>query len=265
MGKKRNSNSEDCGAGYEIHCRKSSGKEETLMARTVKVNRHGRLAFRLYWHSHESWEGTGLRDNAKKRQRMEARAVLINEEIEKGVFDYLKWFPDGNRANMFRPKLVEPEQRKAQAVKLFYEEWIPKKKPPLVRRSLERDYRQHFECYIIPFMGEMELNSVMVDTLENFRLNLIEEHNLSVKTARNVIDGSLRAMFRDAGRRLERNPFDDLPEKWWPRLPKKEPDPFTEKERDAILKFYRAKRSHKDYLSFTPYSTPAHDQAKRLH
>jgi integrase len=39
----------------------------------------------------------------------------------------------------------------------------------------------------------------------------------------------------------------ELPEKWWPRLPKKEPDPFTEKERDAILKFYRAKRSYKDY------------------
>ena len=217
------------------------------MACTVKVNRHGRLAFRLYWNGMESWEGTGLKDTPKNHQRMEARAVLISEEMERGSFDYLKWFPKGNKAHKFRPVIEKPPERKPQTVKEFYEEWIPKKKPPLVRRSLERDYQQHFNYYILPFMGETELNSVTVDTLENLRLNLIEEHKVSVKTARNVIDGSLRAMFRDAGRRLERNPFDDRPKKWWPRLPKKEPAPFTEQERDAILKFYRAKRPYKDY------------------
>ena len=195
----------------------------------------------------ESWEGTGLKDTSKNRQRMEARAVLMSEEIERGEFDYLKWFPNGNKADEFRPKTSALEQKKPQTVKEFYEEWITKKKPPLVRRSLEREYQHHFNCYILPFMGELELSAVTVDTLEYFRLNLIDEHELSVKTARNVIDGSLRAMLRDAGRRLERNPFDELPEKWWPRLPKKEPDPFTEKERDAILKFYRAKRPYKDY------------------
>ena len=64
------------------------------MACKVKVNRHGFLAFRLYWDAHESWEGTGLKDTPKNRQSMEARAVLISEEIERGTFDYLKWFPD---------------------------------------------------------------------------------------------------------------------------------------------------------------------------
>ena len=45
------------------------------MACKVKVNRHGFLAFRLYWNGTESWEGTGLKDNAKNRKRVEARAV----------------------------------------------------------------------------------------------------------------------------------------------------------------------------------------------
>jgi hypothetical protein len=72
-------------------------------------------------------------------------------------------------------------------------------------------------------MGEMELNGVTVDTLENFRLYLVEGRKLSLKTARNVIDGSLRAMFRDAGRRIDRNPFNDLPANWWPRLPNVNP------------------------------------------
>jgi integrase len=218
------------------------------MACKVQVNRHGHLAFRLYWDGIESWEGTGLKDTSKNRQRMEARAVLMSEEIERGEFDYLKWFPNGNKAEEFRPKVPVLEQKKLQTVKEFYEEWILKKKPPLVRRSLERDYRQHFDCYIIPFMSEIELNSATVDTLENFRLKLIEEHKLSVKTARNVIDGSLRAMFRDAGRRIESNPFNDLPEKWWPTLPKTEPDPFTEKERDRIIEFYQTKRPYSAYV-----------------
>jgi len=54
-------------------------------------------------------------------------------------------------------------------------------------------------------------------------------------------------MFRDAGRRLDRNPFNDLPAKWWPRLPQREPDPYTEQERDAILAYYRSNRPPQAY------------------
>jgi integrase len=128
----------------------------------------------------------------------------------------------------------------------YYEEWIEKKKPPLVRLSLERDYRQAFRI-VNPFMGEMDLNDVTTDTLENLRLHIVEERKLSLKTARNIIDGSLRAMIRDAGRRIERNPFNDLPANWWPRLPQREPDPYTEGERDAILKHYRNNRPYWAY------------------
>lgn len=56
----------------------------------VKVNRHGFLAFRLFWNKQRSWEGTGLR------------------EIKAGKFDYLKWFPEGNRAEELRPKTAAP-------------------------------------------------------------------------------------------------------------------------------------------------------------
>lgn len=139
--------------------------------------------------------------------------------MEAEKFDYLKWVPHGNKADQFRPKLEVAVRTQPQTIKQFYEIWIEKKKPPFVRKSLERDYRQAFTKNILPFMGNMELNSVNVEILENFRLHLVEERKLSLKTARNVIDGSLRAMFRDAGRRIDRNPFNDLPANWWPRLP----------------------------------------------
>ena len=54
-------------------------------------------------------------------------------------------------------------------------------------------------------------------------------------------------MFRDARKEVKRNPFDDLPEKWWPRLQHQEPDPYSEAERDLILKYYRGNRPYKAY------------------
>ena len=218
------------------------------MSCRVDVNRHGNLRFRIDYQGREWSEGTKRqRDTARNRQRLEARATLISEEMERGEFDYLKWFPRGNRAKEWAAP-TQPEVLKSQlTVREFYLEWIKKKKPPFVRLSLERDYEQSFKKNILPFMGALELNAVTVDTLESFRLYLVEERKLALKTARNIIDGSLRAMIRDAGRKLERNPFTDLPANWWPRLPQREPDPFTEEERDAILAYYRSKRSYKEY------------------
>ncbi len=173
----------------------------------------------------------------------EGKAVEITDELDAGTFNYLRWFPEGNKAHEFKPRdNAPPLESKPITVRKFYEEWIEKKKPPFVRVSLQRDYQQNFQRNILPFMGDLELKSVTVDTLESFRIYLVNERKLAVKTARNIIDGSLRAMIRDAGRRLDRNPFNDLPANWWPRLPQSEPDPYTEQERDAILAYYRNNR-----------------------
>jgi integrase len=223
------------------------GKGETLMACKVKVNRHGYLAFRFYWNGREFWQGTGWKDTEKNRVKAEGKALEITDEIKAGTFNYLKWFPKGNKAHEFSPKIDKPSESKPQTIKEFFDSWIEKKKPPFVRRSLERAYRQHFNCYILPFMGKLELNGVTIDTLENFRIYLTQEREISLSTAKNVIGGSLQAMFRDAHREIKRNPFNDLPSRWWPRIPQEEPDPFTEQERDAILKYYRANRPYKAY------------------
>ena len=217
------------------------------MSCKVKVNRHGFLAFRLYWNRMESWEGTRWKDTPKNRAKAEARAQLMNEEIERQEFDYLKWFPEGNRADQFKPKVVAAPIAKPQTVREFYSEWIERRKPPFVRLSLHRDYRQAFERITNAFMGDLALNDITTDTLENLRIHIVQERGLSMKTARNVIDASLRAMIRDAGRRVERNPFNDPPANWWPRLPQREADPYTEGERDTILKHYRNNRPYWAY------------------
>ena len=37
---------------------------------------------------------------------------------------------------------------------------------------------------------------------------------------------------------IEKNPFDGLPKKWWPKTVAPEPDPFTEEERDRIIEYF---------------------------
>src|SRR5437016_3696259 len=133
----------------------------------VKVNRHGFLAFRLFWKKMTSWEGTGLADTPGNRQLVEAQAVLISREIKKGVFDYLKWFPEGNKAELFRPK-VEVES-KPKTVGEFYRGWIERKKPPFVRPGLHYDYTRQFRRYILPKFEATHIVEVTLPLLEAFR------------------------------------------------------------------------------------------------
>src|SRR5437870_5378746 len=103
MGKWQKDDPKNCGAGVTV-CHRAETERGTLMACKVKVNRHGNLAFRFYWNGREFWQGTDWKDTKKNRTKAEGKAVEITEEIKAGTFDYLKWFPEGNKADEFRPK-----------------------------------------------------------------------------------------------------------------------------------------------------------------
>ena len=72
------------------------------MACKVKINRHGFLAFRLYFNGIESWEGTEYPDTIENRRLLETQAVIISHEIKSGSFNYPHVFPNGNKAHLFR-------------------------------------------------------------------------------------------------------------------------------------------------------------------
>ena len=223
----------------------------TRMGCRVTVNQHGKLTFRFRWNRKDFWEGTSLNDSPDNHKVVEAQAVLISSEIKKRTFDYLSWFPEGNKAHLFKPKEEPEEEHKTMGE--YYALWIERKKPPVVRMGLERDYRDHFRLYILPKFASVKLPEVTPPLLDAFRSYLTHEwvsprtdkrKPLSLKTTRNVIDGSFRAMFRDA--RIfdqfdylkDKDPFEVL---MWPRLITPKPDPFTEEERDKILEHFRTK------------------------
>jgi integrase len=120
----------------------------------------------------------------------------------------------------------------------FFERWIQGKVEPLYRRSTIQDYRVHFKTYVLPAFKHVRLAAINTKGLNEFRMALLKR-GLAVKTARNVIDGSFRAMYRDARIEIEvlqgKDPFIDIQ---WPRLLRKRPDPFTANERDRIIAWY---------------------------
>ena len=208
------------------------------MSCIVTTNRHGSLAFRLYWNGIESWEGTkGLKDTPANRRLMEAQAALISKEIEDGRFDYLHWFPGGNKAKLF---VQEKAKAEPKTIRQYHQQWKVDKVPPFVKKSRGRKYQSHFDAHILPIHGDKYMHLYDVAQIREIRAELVEKRRLTMKTAKNVVNATLRAFFRDATAEgvIEKNPFDDLPKRWWPRTVTPDPDPFTEKERDEITGYF---------------------------
>ena len=124
------------------------------------------------------------------------------------------------------------------AIRLNWFIWLRSRFEPLFRRALVRDYRQHFKSRILPVFKDVRLAALSTKQLNDFRVQLLRS-GLSVKSARNILDASFRALYRDARTEIEelqgKDPFLDVR---WPRLSKKKPDPFSAEERDRIIAWY---------------------------
>jgi integrase len=215
----------------------------------IESTRGGLLRFRFRWqmpgelHFRKCSETTELRDTAENRTLLGRQAAILGAEIRAGTFDYSRWFPSGKHAPSIerRSPSATPSIVRRETIGEYYGTWIERKQPPLVRTSRVRDYRNHFRTYILPSMADVELTGFSLEHLEDLRLRLHAKQGLGLKTIRNVIDGSLRAMFRDARKAgLEVTfPFGDLE---WPRRVVPGPDPFSEEERDHLLEYFLHKR-----------------------
>src|SRR5262245_1581784 len=220
--------------------------------------RRGTLVYRLFWQGYESHEGNSLPDTLRNRARLERKAQVITDEIKARTFDYLKWCPDGNKAHLFRPAPAAPFVAPRSIGDWAEAVWLPRKVPPLVRTSLADTYRKHLRNHIVPRFGALYFADVTVSVLEDFRVHLVAPGDvgkgLSPKTARDIIDGTFRALYRDAREEglATGDPFAALR---WPRRVTYEPDPFTESERDALCVYFQRKHPDSYPLVYTLFHT----------
>jgi integrase len=138
--------------------------------------------------------------------------------------------------------------------------WLPRKVPPLVRASLTDTYRSALRRHILPALGDTSLADLTPAHLEDLRALMTRlqregGEGLKMKTARDVIDGTFRALYRDArtiDRLVEDDPFKALR---WPAKVDPEPDPFTAEECDRLCAYFAAKDRHYYPLVLTMFWT----------
>ena len=220
------------------------------------LRRTGRLALGLHWKMpphgpiYRTQERTGLADTASNRRILERDFCQpIAAEMWRRGFDlarYLTYFPHGARADEFRlalghaPVAALPTTAPL-SVADYFDVWFARMREPHVRRSLIRDYRQHFTAYILPAIGNEALAELRLAHLVALRDGLSER--LSPKTVRNIMAGSLKALLRDAqneGLSSARALFPSL--KLGPGT-HYQPDPMSVAERAELIAYYRTYQS----------------------
>ena len=91
---------------------------------------------------------------------------------------------------------------------------------------------------------------------------------LSLKTVKNIVAGTFRAMLRDAqiDGVIKRSPFEDLPRKgWWPEIDTPPPNPFTDEQRQKICQwFYDNDRHYFPFVSFHLYQSVRPSESSAL-
>jgi len=203
---------------------------------------------------------TGLPDTPGNRQRLERLRLLVGAVIRAGqdptpvldehFGDYIGPAP--------LPKAAPQPPPSSVTLAAYYERWIAEQ-TQLVRRAQARDYERHLRGYVLPVLGTMLIATLMPADLRGLQLELLtrgrpqvpnaprprrgtasRHRPLAVKTVRNIVSGSLRAMLRQARKDglLTRERFADLMDLDWPQAATPQPDPFTVVERQRLLTWF---------------------------
>lgn len=217
------------------------------MGAKVKVVK-GYLHFRLFWKSWHWWQKTGFKDTPEARRRVEADAVAISRQMQDGRFNYLDWFPNGNRAHLFRRQ--EAELPSSLTMDSFYEKWLPAQEESQ-RPHRVKDYKSIKKHCLTTRVdngrfGAIPVALVGASDLKQLQSKLLAK-GLKARSVNSVIHSCLAAMLRDARASgvLKSNPYDKI---FFKRLPETDSkpaiDPYTPEERNIILEEFRTKHAH---------------------
>jgi hypothetical protein len=131
---------------------------------------------------------------------LEAHALTISGEIKKGSFDYLQFFPNGNKAHLFRRQEDIPST--LQTVEGYFRIWI-KQQSDHVRPHRLKDYNSTIDGHILKTriggqrFGKIQLSLLKVTDLKALQSSL-KAKGLKATSVNGIIHSCLRAMLRDA-------------------------------------------------------------------
>lgn len=213
----------------------------------VLTNRNGWLSVRIAWKGRRWSEKTRVHEGDPEARKVRRAVERLNREIRDDVFSearYLEYFPAGNRAAEFRGDVIRTTH--APTLGEYGKAWLDRQRG-VVRISQYRNYKSHLRTLGGAAIGETTLGAMRLDRIKTADLDAIraewQRGGKSPKYVRNIIGGTLQALFRAAvaDSVAPSNPCKGLR---WARVSRSDADPFTEAERDTILATFHGKHPH---------------------
>jgi len=199
---------------------------------------------------------TGLPDTEANRSSLRSLAKLIGAAVDNGrsfdEIDAIIAAPRGRRPpEMSAPAAMETPTT-GPTVREYYEAWI-REQAAVVRPHQLRDYREQMRSHILEALGKIPLSELRPAHVRGLQAELLSQtiqvhrggelltKKRSVKSVKNIISGSLRAMLGQAkaDELITRDVFAGLK---WPAWDPPEPDPLTPDERARVLEWFRGRR-----------------------
>src|SRR5262249_29447314 len=143
----------------------------------LKATRHGTLAFRVRWHGADVFIGTKLADDGvrgRNRRIAESKATLLEEDLRRGVPLHQACL---ERLGSCPTRLVPPPaygDLRGLTVRAYYDVWITRQMPPMVKASRAAKYREYFAGVILPAVGNVPLSKLTTQVLKDFQTKLFQ-------------------------------------------------------------------------------------------
>jgi hypothetical protein len=126
------------------------------MGVNVVTNRHGYLRFRIFWRGRDVAVSRRYRDDGpcgRNTRLVAVKALLIEEKLRTGaeIHQALLGVLGDCPPRLMPAKPVAPT---LVTLRSYYEGWITRKQPPLVRASAAKKHRRCFVGVILPELGD---------------------------------------------------------------------------------------------------------------
>lgn len=162
----------------------------------IRTSKDGYLFMDFYYKEVRCREYTILEDNDKNRALLEKTMAIIEKEITKDCFDYLKYFPEGSRAEQFGNSARPLQQTKSQySFEQFAWKWYKASKVEW-KFSTDQDFRSIMENHLIAYFKDTDVRTITKLTLKEFRTGLRLKNGRKGKKMSNKRINNIMAVLR---------------------------------------------------------------------
>jgi integrase len=228
---------------------RSRGKEQPTSSKrylgsSLTTDARGNLRLRYRWQGKHRSVALNVADTPTARTTWTPLVEVVGRVVREGR----------DPAPVLRQTIRRQEQEvvdDSPSLSAFATRWL-EDRDPFIRPAQARDYRRHLRRYIVPRLGHLRIAALKPSDVRGFQVELLKvgppvaptpkrgtpskQRPLKVKTVKNIVQSTLRAVLKGARRDglLSHAQFADLFDLDWPKTTVPEPDPFTQSELASI-------------------------------